>query len=603
MTDEMNIQQRPSALPYAGTGAAIGALGGYYGLPKIDAVKKFVSEPAKYSSYEEIINEADDKFTKALGEAEGEEKTLMEKARDARQAGVDAGKKYDADLEAYKNANKAGEAPQLASDHEAMKAYDAKRKELIEKEVEKLKQNAPKENVANEKAVNALKEKIATAEKVLAEETKSVNEVIETFANRRYETLEKFNGNSRSKGFRKQFESMLEKQDQKLVDYINSLKGLSEAQKKTLLEQARTVIDNRLAIAELEHATVPEFAFGNVKKNAETLLNDYANKLSEKNKGLKDNIAKYLADPGSEANRTNMKRILDSEKAKLQKVQNFQTTFQEFIKNGTPEEVKKVITVKGNGYVSKLMFPTLEIEITEQSSEAAKKFKTVWDGLSKEEKASIQRLVGENPTVESLEANIKDLEANIKTLESATTRLNNLQAEITKVAGEGAYIKDGKLFNKAGQEVKAKMTIPSNLETSVTVPESRQLSGLRKSLASAQGTPITTMTNEQLAEQAAKNIDAKAGELLKAEQDAINSAREALPKNANKTTEQLTEEFIKKNGKREDVVKKAQEGFKDDVKKLFEGKIKNGKLAAVVAGTAVAGALLGLAFRPSSNEA
>ena len=56
-----------------------------------------------------------------------------------------------------------------------------------------------------------------------------------------------------------------------------------------------------------------------------------------------------------------------------------------------------------------------------------------------------------------------------------------------------------------------------------------------------------------------------------------------------------------KNGAKEDVVKKAQESFKDDVKKLFEGK-RGGKFWGVVAGTVAAGALIGLALKPSNKS-
>ena len=103
MTDEMKIQnQQPSALPYILGGGAGGAAVGTWGLPRIDAVNKFMTTPPKYSSYEEIINEADDKFTKAFEEATGDERTWMEKARDARKAGADAGEKWEKDFEAFK---------------------------------------------------------------------------------------------------------------------------------------------------------------------------------------------------------------------------------------------------------------------------------------------------------------------------------------------------------------------------------------------------------------------------------------------------------------------------------------------------------------------
>ena len=91
-------------------------------------------------------------------------------------------------------------------------------------------------------------------------------------------------------------------------------------------------------------------------------------------------------------------------------------------------------------------------------------------------------------------------------------------------------------------------------------------------------------------------------EAQKTAQKALDDAATKLPKSAIKTPDELTKEFIEKNGTKEQNIKKAQDAFKDDMKKLFEGK-RGGKFWGVVAGTAAAGALLAMAFRPNNKQA
>ena len=62
------------------------------------------------------------------------------------------------------------------------------------------------------------------------------------------------------------------------------------------------------------------------------------------------------------------------------------------------------------------------------------------------------------------------------------------------------------------------------------------------------------------------------------------------------------EEFVTKNGKKEDAAKNVLDGFKDELKALTEGKINNKKLAVGVAATAAAVAALALLFRPKAKE-
>ena len=68
MTEDYAIQQqRPSATPYALGGALVGGgagAGAVYGIKKVG---NWASEPGKYNSFQDIVNEAEDEFTKKNG--------------------------------------------------------------------------------------------------------------------------------------------------------------------------------------------------------------------------------------------------------------------------------------------------------------------------------------------------------------------------------------------------------------------------------------------------------------------------------------------------------------------------------------------------------
>lgn len=135
------VQQKQSnPLPYALGGAAIGAAGGYAGA-------RMTAPSAKYSSYEDIIKEADDKFQSSVKEAIQDE-AVQTKAIDARKSAIAAGDKWEADKNAYINANKDGAVipddnyRRLEAELETKtKELENKRTALIDKEVETLRKN------------------------------------------------------------------------------------------------------------------------------------------------------------------------------------------------------------------------------------------------------------------------------------------------------------------------------------------------------------------------------------------------------------------------------------------------------------------------------
>ena len=637
MTDELSIQQkRPSAAPYFVTGAALGGIGGAVAAHKIDAARKLVSEPAKYNSYEAILAESEDQFTKAVNEATGEEKTLMEKAAEARRAGADAKAQWNKDFKAFQEAYKPGELAPLAEDHEAMKAFNDKRKQLIDKEVERLKNAATQ---PNQQTINAVQPKIDTLVTELETASKTFNETVTNQATARYNSVSEIsrmqgeisdmrkqlgevlsskgknsneykellknieNTEKNLKQTQKTLGSLVKKQEETINTEIQKLvksKAITKAEGEILLADAREAISSQIAVLEHQNASVSNYAFTEMKSTAEKALNSYKDNMSNGNNGIKNNLEAFLKEPTStELQQKVQNGIIKPEKARLEKLKKWQGEFEKFLESKKPQEVEQIFKVraKGSNRLTNWFAQLFELEISSSSPE----LKSAFENLTEADKKLLEKLVGENPTREGFADAIKKLERQVNTLESSVTNLTGLQAEMEKVAGKGAYLKDGKLYNKAGEEIVRKMEVPKGLQTSVTIPESRNLTGLRKTLEKAKGT--AGMAENEIAEQAARNIDSKAGELLKAEKDAINKAREALGKNPEKTAEELKAMFEKQHGTEKQAVEKATSKFKDSVKKLFEGKTSNWKLGAGIAATAVAGALIGLAFRPGDKQA
>ena len=100
MSDDLRIQQRPSAMPYVLGGGLVGAGLGYWGLDKLEATKKLVSDPGKFNSVQEIIDATNkkDEFVKLIEDAGAEHKGAMEKIK-----GI--GEKAAAAIEAERKAN------------------------------------------------------------------------------------------------------------------------------------------------------------------------------------------------------------------------------------------------------------------------------------------------------------------------------------------------------------------------------------------------------------------------------------------------------------------------------------------------------------------
>ena len=140
MTDELSIQQkRPSATPYVLGGGLVGGLAGGFGLPATETTKKWISDPAKYKSFEELVKESsdNDKFEKAISEATDSQKTLMEKVKGYDEAKIikDAEDAWQKEFDAFKADKKVA----LPADHALMteKAQAEEAKKVAQEALDK----------------------------------------------------------------------------------------------------------------------------------------------------------------------------------------------------------------------------------------------------------------------------------------------------------------------------------------------------------------------------------------------------------------------------------------------------------------------------------
>ena len=586
MTDEMQIQQqRPSALPYAlGGGVVVGGASALAGT-KWDKVKGWISDPAKYKSYEDIINEADDTFTKNVENASSDDKGVWEKATEARKAGKTAGEKYDADLKAFKENYKPGELAELADDHEAVKAFNAKRQELIDAEIQKIKDTPTgKDSISQNKILKAKANRLYSAttneqkEKIMTE----IDEICEKLADKYIYEGDEEAVKKAKEAVKKELKAhtlemtalkdankALPTQPKVVTDYVakqakiaNLEKGITDAVetigKTTGLDLKGFAIQEE--IDSMLNRKVYDFV-NNEKKMVKTLENlkkTYLKASSKKDLSFKERLIAAIdtlvhgkvIDVKSEDTLTRMLKDLDKKQ---------QTELQKLLKDGELSE--------------KLFDDAIKVR-EDKIGSIKKSFDTILENQ--------ENLYGKRGR--------KGLKSELK---------SDLEAIKRAYKDKGAdYVnKDGILCKKDGTPIEYKPTGKKSasgikLPKGVKEPEG----GVKLERLNSE------LSLDEITTRASNKIDSNAKELLKTEQEAIDSARKALGKNPERTAEELVEEFVKKNGTKDDAIKKATKGYQDDLAKLFGKKVNNKKLAALIAGGTLVGAAVGLALRPKAKE-
>lgn len=567
MSDELSIQavnqpqvKQTSPVPYALGGAVVGGLTGA-------AVANYTTKP-KYASFEDIIADTKDNFEKNAKDAISEEANQT-KAINARQAAIDAGAKWENELNAFKEANKEGATPELAADHELMKQKAAIQDEI--KTIESAK--------ATTKTVT--KEPLAA----LRQNVKDLNKAADELRNLKAEGASK----EAMAGVNNRIKALQTRQEGIYNSILESagFKG-TEAEIKAAKKDLK---------AKLEGYTQEYMAnydkYASIKPNRNYI--DAKTKIADNNQV----IDKALADI-KEATGYKVKTSPAKDSAKFAKeVQTLKNI--EIRKNDTLKKVldnysKIADTTTGGGTFLERLENALKV-LSGGTVEPKSKDKEIQEFIKNLTDAEKKVLNGKNVTKENLEQLIKDSEGRLNKLNEAAGKAIKAQADnvaYTKITnnelnnakrkyGKGAY------FNEKGEIcVKGKP-----VEKAPAAP----------ALPKLDSEASKVLPKEVSYETKASGVDTKALNDAKAKlaevETKITDARNALPKAEAKTEEQILKEFVEKNGEKADAMKKA---FGEDVKALLEKKIPNKKLAGYIAGGAAILGVLGYAIAPKNKE-
>lgn len=417
MTDELSIQQRPSAMPYVLGGAAVGGLGGYYGLPKF--AEKLVTDPGKYESYEALIREASDKdtFVKKIAEATEAEKPMMEKMQGIGDKIKEAETKWQQGLDDLFAKNGIKEATTEVV--EEVVGEGTKKTTTIQKALE---HSARK----FDKAADALRD--ATTPEAKETAKKTLKELEDNFA----KLTEQIMGQCEFKGSEDEIKAAKEALTKELKNYREAL-------------TSHFNIERTPAVAE---DLVKEFTKAQKdKKTAQGLLDD-AFKALEESLGKKD-LAK-LHQSNSANFESLLSRNITTEGKRLDVLKELAKKFEAAGPN------KERWTM--------IMGETLGFEKTD--IKAIDKF---LEGLTENQKESFKRFFKDTePSKEAFEKLIKESQGRLDTINKAkaavktqTDEIANLGQSLKRIQDrvyafyEGATIKNGKIVKPDGSVWKA----------------------------------------------------------------------------------------------------------------------------------------------------
>lgn len=567
MSDELSIQavnqpqvKQTSPVPYALGGAVVGGLGGA-------AVANYTTKP-KYASFEDIIADTKDNFEKNAKDAISEEANQT-KAINARQAAIDAGAKWEDELNAFKEANKEGATPELAADHELMKQKAAIQDEI--KTIESAKattKTVTKEPLAalrqNVKDLNKAADELRTlkAEGASKEAMAGVNNRIKALETRQEGIYNSILEGAGFKGTEAEIKAAQKDLKAKLEGYTQEY--MANYDKYASIKPNRNYIDAKTKIA--DNNQVIDKALADIKE---------ATGYKVKTSPAKDS-AKFAKE--------------------VQTLKNIEIRKNDTLKKVLDNYSKIADTTTGGGTFLERLENALKV-LSGGTVEPKSKDKEIQEFIKNLTDAEKKVLNGKNVTKENLEQLIKDSEGRLNKLNEAAGKAIKAQADnvaYTKITnnelnnakrkyGKGAY------FNEKGEIcVKGKP-----VEKAPAAP----------ALPKLDSEASKVLPKEVSYETKASGVDTKALNDAKAKlaevETKITDARNALPKAEAKTEEQILKEFVEKNGEKADAMKKA---FGEDVKALLEKKIPNKKLAGYIAGGAAILGALGYAIAPKNKE-
>lgn len=581
MTDELTIQpqvqpQKSNALPYALGGAAIGATAG--------AFTPMVSK--KYSSYEELINEAEDTFNKQIAKG-GENKSYWETAKEHAMKVKKAEAEYDKKVAEIKEAHTSAAAALPEGNEAAKKLKEAQ--DVYNKEIETLKnskeyktwlQDAEKElNKTN--GTKGTKFKMPTPDEV-----KNLGKDVDLKEIKKYETLYD-NYQSALKNARANANKTgLENFKTNISSTLDGLYNLSSKPKKgfTLISK-KVAINNRIKVLESDIAKlVPEISdpkriahemkvAGVDYKPGSKNYKKFVNKLNE----------------GIREDRKNLLNEILGEKIQVDII----------------DPKTKKITGKRISYTNVEAFERQ----TEQMFASMQKF------AKNPELAAFGGVNGLD-TVENYEKALKKLEKN-KGLTRAQydaqkkhlTKGKELAQKLANIekAMEARY---ENFFNKISyvQKLKGKMEVAIQNDPKVT-SVLQKIKNLAEGNSAIKGIAFETvegtkLSTEEIVKKAAENVEASTRYIdkLKPKKDILDAAEKAAKEEAEKLGlkgGELTAEgkkLLEKLGSKENYTSKLNDQAKEALEKdLGKFKTPNRRVNAAIGAVALAAAGLGIA--------
>lgn len=689
MSEDLKVQQRPSATPYVlGGGLAGAAIGGV--ATQFNPVKKYVSEAPKYLSHDDFVKEAQDDFQKAINEvenAEVEDKSFVEKLK-AEKANID---KIGEDWEAKKAKHIAeGQKPVPVADTEEIKnlskELEAAKAKLAESE-KALLDATPKESIVKPTRLDVLTTEIAEQEKnikakesvlKLKNDISDLTEKLELAKNKEY--LEQ-----RQKGLQVEIENLaseIEKLSTKLDSNPNGadltkFENLAKDFERKSKELADLKAQKKSRAISIPKANIssdyPRLVKG-MQKN-EALLEEIAEQ-------RKDLIQRLAKDPNSTElqkelsnlakKEEGIKKAFEELKAKVYNPENLTKEMQEKLAKYNAQE--KFINEKLDDYARRASQASKKEGGTERSikqglaqlrddifgvkGKDGKVVKEGLVGLSNSEKEAVfnqakeqfndrialfDRIHGDELKLNELKEQYNRFTPTRRRIfdehaEKIASDIKNSSVELDELKKMQELAKKREKHIKTMWQARKEMPgIMNKAPKDLTIAERAKLNKLGINVDDLEkGKSVYTSFKDSLNESEGKLLKkfqektkirkpqvtktTPATEGLAAAVEANNSKikeltsqiaekRAALPKPPVKTAEELTAEFVKDNGSKADAIKKATKDALDKFKTEFNTwvenatKTKGSKIAIAAVGTALVGALIGLALRPSKKEA
>ena len=578
MSDDFQVKQSSSGSgAYGLTGSVVGAAAGGLGA-------HYLTKP-KYSSHEDIINEAKDSadFKTKLENAQGEEKTFLQAAKDVADEKSKAEKTWNDEFKAYQEAHKEG----LVKD-EAYLALEKKQEEA-QKLVNDLEAKAQNSAVAESTGL-AKKDPLA----VIRENVKNLDNAREELRqlksdNAPKEAIDKVT--ARIKKYETRLNNTLDKIVESTDFNIENKKEL-EAAKKAYKAELQGYAQEYGRARDKFNSKLPEneykVAKSNIQKEEKAIdkaLAQIKELTARKGTIQGQDFAGY--DLTEALKNNNFERQIEA----IKKVEaNKTTVLENLLKNynnvsGTPKTDWLERLVQAYDYV----VHNKEIPASVSDKEALENFvKNLTDNEKKlfegkeVTKETIEQLLNESKArtaaIENAAETVKASKASIETLEKAIERK---QEAVVRKYGKGAYINDEGIICKKGKPIEKAKTPQLKLpefktELDVKLPKEIEVqTGVKKVVAESPELVEARKNLEELAKQ-------------------IEEAKKGLKSGAIDEKQQIAD-FIKEKGYKEvknkdDFINQQVKEKTDKFAKEFESQFKRKYGFAEHAGWKIAGA-------------